>query len=116
MLERILHGFGYAFAYLLFFGAQTPPEVVRRLRFAYRLVGVDIRKTETLDGTERTEFLCPYRNLLADRYGEKWVCHEKLDRVDDGYVTWLARHRDIVYARPQSCTEGECCFSEVSRP
>ncbi|MDX1744655.1 MAG: hypothetical protein R3324_01850, partial [Halobacteriales archaeon] len=103
-------------AFLLFLGARTPPAVVRRLRLAYRLVGVDIQRTETVDGTERTVFLCPYRNLLAGRYGEKWVCHEKLDRVDDGYVTWLARHRDIDYVRPQSCAEGECCFSEVSRP
>lgn len=115
MLERALYWFGYAFAHLLFLGAQTPEAVVSRLRLAYRLVGVDIRETETVDGVERTVFLCPYRNLLAGRYGEKWVCHEKLDRVDDGYVTYLARHRDLQYDRPQSCPDAACCFSEVSR-
>ena len=120
MIERLLHGFGYVLAYGLFFRAETPETVVRRLRFAYRLVGVHIEKTVSIDGTERTVFRCPYRNLLADRYGEKWVCHQKLDRVDDGYVMYLKEHKKIDYDRPQSCEQlagcdaSACCFSEVS--
>lgn len=119
MIERLLHGIGYVVAPVLFFRAETPGEVARRLRLAYRLVGVDVRATATEGGTERTEFLCPYRNLAAGRYGEKWVCHQKLDRVDDGYVTYLGRHKGIDYDRPRGCEEtGECdpeqCFSEVS--
>ena len=114
MLERALHAFGYAFAHLLFFGVDSPDLIVRRLRLAYRLVGVRITDIETVDGTERTIFRCPYRNLLASRYGRKWVCHEKLDRVDDGYVTYLARHKDIEYVRPHGCPGDEHCYSEVS--
>jgi len=121
MLERLLHGVGYLIAPVLFFRAETPEEVVRRLRFAYRLAGVRIRGTEHRDGTERTEFRCPYRNLGAGRYGRKQVCHRKLDRVDDGYVTYLRRHKDIDYQRPRDCAEsGDCdpehCYSEVSEP
>ena len=43
-----------------------------------------------------------------------------LDRVDDGYVTYLERHRDIDYRRPMDCAgSGVCddpehCFSEVT--
>lgn len=122
MLERLLHWFGYLISPLLFFRASTPEAVAERLRFAYRLVGVRIVETPHVDGTERTIFLCPYRNLAANRFGSKWLCHEKLDRVDDGYVTYLRRHKDIVYNRPQSCTElkycseSEYCYSEVSWP
>lgn len=121
MLERILHWFGYAFAHLLFLRASDPDSVVRRLRIAYRLVGVRIVETPHVDGTERTIFLCPYRNLAANRFGEKWLCHRKLDRVDDGYVTYLHRHKDIEYERPRSCADleycegSEYCYSEVSR-
>lgn len=120
MLERLLHRFGYAFAHLLFFRASTPDAVVRRLRLAYRLVGVRIVETPRVDGVERTIFLCPYRNLAANRFGRKWLCHEKLDRVDDGYVTFLRRHRDIEYERPRGCenleycTDSRYCYSEVS--
>lgn len=119
MLERLLHGFGYLIAPVLFFRADRSKEVVRRLRLAYRLVGVDVRKKSRIGGIERTEFRCPYRNLGADRYGTKWVCHRKLDRVDDGYVTYLRRHKGIDYRRPRDCAETgdcdpECCFSEVS--
>lgn len=120
MIERLLHVFGYVLAYGLFFRAETPETVVRRLRLAYRLVGVRIEQTTSLDQTERTIFRCPYRGLLADHYGEKWVCHEKLDRVDDGYVTYLKQHKQIDYDRPQGCeqlagcTDSACCFSEVS--
>ena len=120
MIERLLHAFGYVLAYGLFFRAETPETVVDRLRLAYRLVGVRIEQTASIDGTERTVFRCPYRSLLADRYGEKWVCHEKLDRVDDGYVTYLKRHKGIDYNRPRSCEQltgcedSTCCFSEVS--
>lgn len=121
MLERLLHGIGYLIAPVLFFRADTPEAVMKRLRFAYRLVGVNIRATAREDDIERTEFRCPYRNLGADRYGEKWVCHRKLDRVDDGYVTYLGRHKDIDYERPRDCAEsGDCdpqhCYSEVSEP
>ncbi len=121
MLEKLLYWFGYAFAHLLFLGAYTPEAVVRRLRLAYRSVGVKIIETPRVDGTERTIFLCPYRNLARNRFGQKWLCHEKLDRVDDGYVTFLRRHRDIEYERPRSCealshcTESDHCYSEVSR-
>ncbi|MFC3960266.1 hypothetical protein [Halovivax cerinus] len=120
MLERALYWFGYAFAHLLFVRARTPESVVRRLRLAYRLVGVRIVETPRVDGTERTVFLCPYRNLAAGRWGSKWLCHEKLDRVDDGYVTFLRRHRDIEYDRPRSCANlAYCeasahCYSDVS--
>lgn len=121
MLEKGLHTVGYAIAHVLFLGANTPEAVVRRLRFAYRLVGVKIVETPHVDGVERTIFLCPYRNLAATRYGEKWMCHQKLDRVDDGYVTYLRRHKDIDYQRPHSCTDlayctdSAYCYSEVTR-
>lgn len=121
MLEKLLHWFGYAIAHVLFLGARSPTSIVRRLRFAYRMVGVRIVETPRVDGVERTIFLCPYRNLAANRFGAKWLCHEKLDRVDDGYVTFLRRHRDIHYVRPQCCSsvsfcdDEEYCYSEVSR-
>jgi len=109
--ERLLHGFGYALAHGLFLGARTPEQVVRRLRVAYRSVGVRLDEAETDGETERTTFTCPYRNVAAGRCGERRVCHEKLDRVDDGYVTYLAE-RDIDYQRPRACGGGQC-FSEV---
>ena len=121
MLENALHAVGYAIAHVLFLGANTPKAVVCRLRFAYRLVGVKIVETPHVDGVERTIFLCPYRNLAATRYGEKWLCHQKLDRVDDGYVTYLRRHRNIDYQRPRSCSDlaycadSAYCYSEVTR-
>lgn len=121
MIRRLLHAIGYLIAPVLFFGANTPTSVVRRLRIAYRLVGVRIVETPTVDGTERTIFLCPYRNLAAGRFGQKWFCHDILDRVDDGYVTYLRRHKDIDYERPRSCSnleycdESEYCYSEVQR-
>lgn len=120
MLRRVLHHLGYVIAHVLFFGADTPSAVVKRLRIAYRLVGVKIVETPHVDGTERTIFLCPYRNLGKTRFGEKWFCHDILDRVDDGYVTYLDRHRDIDYQRPRGCADleycgkSEYCFSEVS--
>lgn len=114
MLERLLFSIGYLIAPVLFFRADSPASIVRRLRFAYRLVGVRINATERTDGTERTIFRCPYRNLLATTYGSRWVCHEKLDRVDDGYVAYLARHKNIDYQRPQACPNAETCYSEVS--
>ena len=122
VIERLLHTFGYILAYGLFFRTESPETVVDRLRLAYRLVGVRIEQTASIDTTERTVFRCPYRNLLADRYGEKWVCHQKLDRVDDGYVTYLKQHKGIDYNRPRSCEQlagcedSTCCFSEVSEP
>lgn len=121
MLRDVLHAFGYLAAHVLFFRAETPDAVVDRLRTAYRLVGVEIVETPVVEGRRRTIFLCPYRNLAAGRYGENWLCHDVLDRVDDGYVTYLRRHRDIDYRRPRSCSEmaycgdSEYCFSEVSR-
>lgn len=120
MLRRLLHGFGYLVAHVLFVGADTPSAVVERLRLAYRMVGVRIVETPQVDATERTVFLCPYRNLAASRFGAKWVCHDILDRVDDGYVTYLRRHKDIDYYRPHGCEalpycdESEYCYSEVS--
>jgi hypothetical protein len=112
LFERALHDFGYALAHGLFIGARSPSSVVRRLRVAYRSVGVRIDAAETDGGTERTMFTCPYRNVGADECGKRWVCHEKLDRVDDGYVTYLGE-RGIDYQRPRGCG-GEQCYSEVS--
>ncbi|PAU83162.1 hypothetical protein CK500_10160 [Halorubrum salipaludis] len=113
-VERLLHGFGYVLAHGLFLGASSPERIVRRLRLAYRSVGVDIDDTDSEAGAERTTFTCPYRNVGARIYGEKWVCHEKLDRVDDGYVTYLAE-RGIDYQRPRDCDSGERCYSTVAR-
>lgn len=120
IVERLLHGFGYLAAHVLFVGAHTPEAVVTRLRIAYRLVGVRITDTATVDDREVTVFRCPYRRVGADRFGAKWVCHRKLDRVDDGYVTYLARHRDLDYQRPRDCDRaGFCdaasCYSSVTR-
>lgn len=117
-LERVLYWLGYLVAHLLFVRAYSPEAVVRRLRLAYRLVGVRIVETPKIDDAHRTIFLCPYRNLGAGRWGAKWLCHEKLDRVDDGYVTYLDRHRDITYHRPTGCeaiadVDDRYCFSEV---
>lgn len=120
MIEKGLYSVGYAIAHVLFFKVSTPEAVVRRLRLAYRLVGVKIVETSEVNGTERTVFLCPYRNLARTRYGKKWLCHQKLDRVDDGYVTYLRRHKNITYQRPQSCTDSiycgdsSYCYSELS--
>jgi hypothetical protein len=121
MLRRALHALGYLLAPVLFAGADTPEAVVQRLRVAYRLVGVRIVETPRVDGVERTVFLCPYRNLAASRFGAKWLCHDVLDRVDDGYVTYLRRHKGIDYERPRSCAAlpyceaSDYCYSEVSR-
>lgn len=112
--ERLLHDFGYALAYGLFLGASSPDRVVRRLRLAYRSVGVRIDDTTSEDGAERTTFTCPYRNVGAGTCGAKWVCHEKLDRVDDGYVTYL-EERGIDYQRPRDCPGSEQCYSTVAR-
>jgi len=113
LLERVLHDFGYALAHGLFLGASSPERVVRRLRLAYRSVGVRIDDTDSGPGGERTTFTCPYRDVAAERCGEKWVCHEKLDRVDDGYVTYLAE-RGIDYQRPRDCPGSEQCYSTVT--
>lgn len=120
MIRKVLYAFGYGVGHVLFLGVNTPESVVRRLRLAYRLVGVKILETPQIDETERTIFLCPYRGLGATRFGAKWVCHDVLDRVDDGYVTYLRRHKDIDYHRPTSCdelpycSESEYCYSDVS--
>jgi hypothetical protein len=120
MLRRLLHDLGYVLAHVLFLRVSTPADIVRRLRIAYRLVGVRIVETPRVDAVERTVFLCPYRDLGTTWMGEKWVCHDILDRVDDGYVTFLRRHRDIDYQRPRSCTDlsycgaSAYCYSEVS--
>jgi len=113
-VERLLYGFGYVLAHGLFLGASSPARVVRRLRLAYRSVGVSIDETEREAGAERTTFTCPYRGVGARFYGEKWVCHEKLDRVDDGYVTYLAE-RGIDYQRPRDCDGSDQCYSTVAR-
>ena len=113
LFERALHDFGYVAAHVLFLGASAPETVVRRLRLAYRAVGVRIDDTGS-DGGERTTFTCPYRDLGADRCGERWVCHEKLDRVDDGYVTYLGE-RGIDYQRPRGCANSDQCYSTVAR-
>lgn len=120
MIRRLLHHIGYVIAHGLFIGANTPEAVVKRIRVAYRLAGVRIVETPRVDSVERTIFLCPYRNIGATRFGEKWVCHDILDRVDDGYVTYLQRHKGIDYQRPRGCAElsycdeSKYCYSEVS--
>lgn len=118
-VERLLWGVGYLIAFPLFFRAQSVDTVVRRLRLAYRIVGVKIVDRPTVDDAERTIFLCPYRNIGASRWGRKWLCHEKLDRVDDGYVSFLAARRGIDYTRPRSCArldgvDERYCYSEVT--
>ncbi|QUO48489.1 MULTISPECIES: hypothetical protein [Halorubrum] len=112
--ERLLHDLGYALAHVLFLGASSPSAVVRRLRLAYRTVGVRIDETASAGGIEETRFTCPYRNVAAGTCGKRWVCHEKLDRVDDGYVTYLAE-RGIAYQRPRGCEGSERCQSTVAR-
>ena len=112
-LGAVLHAFGYVASFVLFFRASSPEAVVRRLRWAYRRVGVRLQDVESADGVERTVFRCPYRTLGAARYGERRVCHDVLDRVDDGYVTFLARHRGLAYDRPRRCAGSPCCHSEV---
>ncbi|RLM63138.1 hypothetical protein DVK05_08315 [Halorubrum sp. Atlit-8R] len=112
--ERLLHDFGYALAHVLFLGASSPRAVVRRLRLAYRSVGVRIDETASEGGIEETTFTCPYRNVAAGTCGKRWVCHEKLDRVDDGYVSYLAE-RGISYQRPRGCADSEQCQSTVAR-
>ena len=120
MIRRLLHDLGYVIAYVLFAGANAPTSVVKRLRVAYRLVGVRIVERPQVDSVERTIFLCPYRNLGTTWFGEKWICHDILDRVDDGYVTYLRRHKGIDYQRPRGCADlaycdaSEYCYSEVS--
>lgn len=120
MIRRVLHWFGYALAHILFLGANTPARVVKRLRIAYRLVGVRIVETPRIDEVERTIFLCPYRNLGTRWFDERWLCHDILDRVDDGYVTYLREHKDIEYQRPVSCADlaycesSEYCYSDVT--
>lgn len=114
LLGSLLYAFGYVASFVLFFRAHSQETVVARLRWAYRTVGVDIQDTETVDDVERTTFRCPYRNIGADRWGQRHACHDVLDRVDDGYVTFLERHRDIDYQRPRACAASECCYSEVS--
>ncbi len=111
---RLLFGFGYVASFVLFLGADSRTAVVRRLRWAYRAVGVDVRDTESVDGVERTVFRCPYRNVGAGRFGRRRVCHDVLDRVDDGYVAFLGRRRDIDYDRPRACAASECCYSAVA--
>jgi len=113
LFERVLHDFGYVVAHALFLGASSPADVVRRLRLAYRSVGVRIDDTESGAGGEHTTFTCPYRNVGAERCGKRWVCHEKLDRVDDGYVTYLAEH-GIDYQRPRGCSASAQCYSTVA--
>lgn len=111
---HLLYWFGFVASFVLFLGADSRTSVVRRLRWAYRAVGVDVRDVETADGVERTVFRCPYRNLGAGRYGRRRVCHDVLDKVDDGYVTFLGRHRGIDYDRPRACAASECCYSAVA--
>jgi hypothetical protein len=114
VVGKLLWSFGYLAAFVLFVRAHSPEAVVGRLRWAYCRVGVDLRAAESTDGVERTIFACPYRSVGADRWGERRVCHDVLDRVDDGYVSFLARHRDIAYDRPRPCVGGDCCYSEVA--
>jgi hypothetical protein len=112
--ERMLHDFGYALAHGLFLGARTPEAVARRLRVAYQAVGVRIDETMRDGGAERTRFTCPYRDIRSEQCGDRWVCHEKLDRVDDGYVTYLGE-RGIDYQRPRACNNATQCHSTVAR-
>lgn len=120
MIRRLLHHVGYLLAHVLFVGANTPSAVAERLRFAYRLVGVRIVETPRVEAVERTIFLCPYRHVGASWFGAQWFCHDVLDRVDDGYVTYLRRKKDIAYDRPQGCSNlaycdaSAYCYSDVT--
>jgi len=112
--EQALHDFGYGLAYFLFAGSDEPESVVKRLRLAYRSVGVRIKECDTTQqGCERTVFKCPYRNLTPGDYDEKGFCHKKLDLVDDGYVSYLDEKKGLEYRRPRSYGETELCYSEV---
>ena len=115
LLGGLLFAFGYLASFVLFLGAHAPESVVRRLRIAYVLVGVDVHHMEATGDVHRTVFRCPYRRLGEERYGLRRICHDVLDRVDDGYVTFLERHRDIQYDRPRPCRESSCCYSEVRK-
>ena len=112
--ERLLNRLGYLFGFVLFAGASSPSAIVRRLRFAYQVVGVEIDSINTTGGCETTTFTCPYRNVGSTIYGKRTVCHEKLDRVDDGYVRYLQK-RGIDYQRPRGCDSATQCYSAVSR-
>lgn len=113
-LGRVLWTFGYVAAFVLFFRAHSKEAIVERLRWAYRTVGVDVRALESVGDTERTVFRCPYRTVGAEWVGQRRVCHDVLDRVDDGYVSYLDRHREVTYDRPRPCAGGACCYSELS--
>ncbi len=116
----LLYLLGYLIAPLLFIKAEDPKSVVKRLRFAYRLVGVKIIETDSTDSRERTIFLCPYRNLFTDRYGKREFCHNRLDQVDVGLSSYLKKHKNIKYDVPKGCSDtkanSEYCYSEVSIP
>jgi hypothetical protein len=112
-MERLLYLLGYVLAPLLFVRARDAKAVAKRLRLAYKLVGVKIIDVIATDSGERMVILCPYRNILADKYGERGFCHSKLDRVDEGYASYL-RRRNIRYRVPQHWRTSEYCYSEVS--
>jgi hypothetical protein len=95
---RLLYLLGYIFAPILFIKAEAPKSVVKRLRLAYRLVGVKIIETESTDSREKTVFLCPYRNLFTGRYNKREFCHNKLDQVDVGLSSYLRSHKNIKYS------------------
>jgi hypothetical protein len=113
VLGKLLWTFGYVAAFVLFLGAHSRKAIVGRLRWAYRTVGVDLRAVESVEGVERTVFRCPYRTVGTAWWGERRLCHEVLDRVDDGYVSYLENHRAVDYDRPRPCAGGPCCYSEV---
>lgn len=115
MVHRLLHMLGYMLAPVLFLKAGSPESIARRLVLAYRLVGVKVVEVRGTDLKEKLVILCPYRNLLASKYGKKGFCHNVLDYVDEGYATYLKRHRGVVYLRPRSCDgeNREYCCSEV---
>jgi hypothetical protein len=77
------------------------------------MVGVRIDAVAAEAGHQRTTFTCPYRNVAGGRCGQRRLCHEKLDRVDDGYVTYLGE-RGIDYQRPRGCADSEQCYSTVA--
>jgi hypothetical protein len=115
---RLLYLLGYMLAPILFIKAEAPTSVVKRLRFAYKLVGVKIIETESTDSREKTVFICPYRNLFTGRYKKREFCHSKLDQVDVGLSSYLRKHKNIKYQVPKDCSDtgrdSEYCYSEVS--
>ena len=113
LLKNYLRAFGYLIAPFLFLGANDEETIAERLRFAYKLVGVKVIKVISQNSTEIMIFLCPYRNLSITGK-PKEICHQILDKVDEGYADFL-RRKNIRYSGPKSYGKTDYCFSKVSK-